>query len=96
MSGPARVPFVQLNVPDDVARRLWGHRTGAQVRAAAAAAQKHHLVPKATANAAPAIHSDRLYVGYDVGLGCYTHGKAHRREIMRAKGLRAVHGGLSD
>lgn len=44
----------------------------------------------AMAPVVPAIHTDRMYTGWDHGLRCFTHGRAHRREIMRARNLRAV------
>lgn len=35
---------------------------------------------------APAIHDDRIYRGYDHGLGCYIEGRTHRREVMKRLG----------
>lgn len=38
--------------------------------------------------AAPAIHDDRLYKGFNIGLGEHTEGRTHTRELAKRMGLR--------
>jgi hypothetical protein len=55
-------------------------------RAAAEATASHKRARKYEAQA-PAVLDDRLYVGWDRGLGVRTEGRAHRRQVMAEKGL---------
>ena len=34
------------------------------------------------------IQTDKMYEGYDPGLGAFVQSRAHRKELMKAKGLR--------
>lgn len=39
---------------------------------------------------APAAHTDDMYRGFDLGLGCYVEGRAHRKELMQRRGLTCI------
>lgn len=61
-------------------------------RAEALAEQKQREAKEAAAQkeaAGLAIHDDRLYTGFNIGLGEYCEGRTHTREIAKRLGKRA-------
>lgn len=74
-------------IPEDVARKLWGDEATQRKRFAAAVAEQKRRRAREERTIAQrpglSLHDDRLYTGYDIGLGCRLDGRAHRREVMR-------------
>jgi len=56
----------------------------------ALAAQRRQRAKRVHGVAAPYVHDDHLYKGFDYGLGCHVDGRADRNRKMRALGLREV------